>query len=97
MAELDAAARNKLPKSEFGQPAERKYPMPDKSHAADAKGRAAQMLKRGTISQAAYDKICAKADRVMGKKGGKASGKSEERGEGDKRGDSAREEADEVA
>lgn len=68
MAELDAKERNALPKKEFGEPGERKYPMPDKSHAGDAKGRAKQMLNRGTISQSEYDKICAKADKVLGEK-----------------------------
>ncbi len=83
MADLDAAQRNKMPKSEFGEPGERKYPMPDRSHAADAKGRAEQMLKRGVISKSAYDKIMAKADRVLGEKGGakKPSGKTEGKSE----------------
>ncbi len=67
MAKLDAAERKELPKKEFGEPGKRKYPMPDKSHAADAKGRAKQMLNKGHISQGEYDKICAKADKVMGK------------------------------
>jgi hypothetical protein len=36
MAQLKAAARNRLPASTFGEPKERKYPMPDKSHAGNA-------------------------------------------------------------
>lgn len=68
MAKLDAAERNNLKKSEFAEPAERKYPVPDKSHAANAKARAKQQLDRGRISQAQYDKICAKADSVLGEK-----------------------------
>jgi hypothetical protein len=67
MGKLDAADRKELPSSDFGEPSERKYPMPDRSHAIDAKARAKQMLNRGTISQAQYDKICAKADRKLGK------------------------------
>lgn len=31
MTELSNKSRNKLPKSDFGIPGERKYPMPDKS------------------------------------------------------------------
>ena len=33
MAELTTKKRNSEPKSDFGLPDERKYPMPDKSHA----------------------------------------------------------------
>ena len=68
MAELKAATRNKIPSSEFGLPGQRKYPMPDKSHAANAKGRAKQMLKRGSISQGAYNQVIAKANRKLGKR-----------------------------
>ena len=69
MAELNAAKRNKLPKSDFGEPGARKYPMPDWQHAANAKSRAKQQLKAGRISQSEYDRICAKANGVMGRKG----------------------------
>lgn len=68
MAKLDAAERKDLPKSDFGDPKDRKYPMPDREHAANAKSRAKQMLNRGSISKAEYDKICAKADRKLGDK-----------------------------
>jgi hypothetical protein len=71
MAELKAKARNKLPKSEFGMPGERKYPMPDKSHARNAKARASQMEKAGKLSESSKAKIDAKADRVLGKRGKK--------------------------
>lgn len=37
MSRLTAAERNALPDEAFGLPSERKYPMPDKSHARDAK------------------------------------------------------------
>lgn len=66
MGKLSTESRKELPSKDFGEPAERKYPMPDRSHAANAKARAKQMLNRGTISQAEYDKICAKADRKLG-------------------------------
>ena len=59
--------RRKLKKTQFGLPGKRKYPMPDKSHAANAKARAKQQLKRGRLSRSAYDKIVAKANRVLGR------------------------------
>ena len=65
MAKLDAAERRALPKSEFAGP-DRSYPVNDREHAANAKARAKDMLKRGSITQAEYDRICAKADRVLG-------------------------------
>lgn len=68
MARLKSAARNKLPSSSFGLPGSRKYPMPDKSHAADAKARASQAVKAGRMSAATEAKIDAKANRVLGKK-----------------------------
>lgn len=70
MTELRAARRNKLPSSSFGLPGKRAYPMPDKSHAANAKGRAKQMLHRGVISESSYDKIVAKANRKLGESAG---------------------------
>jgi len=66
MSELNAAKRKRLPKSDFGEPGDRKYPMPDRSHAANAKSRAKQMLSRGRLSQEQYDKIVAKANRKLG-------------------------------
>jgi len=66
MAELHAAQRNKLKKSTFGLPGSRKYPMPDRSHAANAKARAKQMLESGRLSQSSYEKIIGKANRKLG-------------------------------
>jgi len=68
MALLKAKARNKLKSSTFGLPGERKYPMPDKSHAANAKARATQMVNAGKLSPSSKAKIDAKANRVLGKK-----------------------------
>ncbi len=68
MAKLTTKARKKIPKSEFGIPSERKYPMPDKSHAANAKARATQMVKAGKLSKSAEAKIDKKANKVLGKK-----------------------------
>jgi hypothetical protein len=69
MSKLKAATRNKLPKSDFGLPKSRKYPMPDKAHAANAKARATQMVKKGKLSAGSAAKIKAKANRVLGKNG----------------------------
>ena len=68
MAVLKAAARNKMKASTFGLPGERKYPMPDKAHAANAKARATQMVKKGKLSAASKSKIDAKANKILGKK-----------------------------
>lgn len=67
MAKLRAARRNKLKSSTFGLPGQRKYPMPDRSHAANAKARATQMVKRGKLSPASAAKIRAKANRILGR------------------------------
>lgn len=74
MAQLKAKRRKKLPKSSFGLPGSRKYPMHDKAHAANAKARAKQQLKRGKLSRSSYNKIVAKANRKLGK--GKAKKKA---------------------
>lgn len=66
MAKLTAAGRKKIPTKEFAGP-DRSYPVENKSHAVDAKARAKEMLDKGHISRAEYNKICAKADRVIGK------------------------------
>ncbi len=66
MAELRAAARNKLPEGKFGLPGSRKYPMPDKSHAQNAKARATQMVNKGKLSPASAARIRAKANRMLG-------------------------------
>jgi hypothetical protein len=65
MAELTAKKRNAEPKSEFGLPGERKYPMPDKSHARNAKARASQQKEKGNLTAAEKKKIDRKADKVL--------------------------------
>lgn len=47
-------------------PGARKYPMPDRGHAADAKGRATQQVKKGRLSPAQAAGIRAKANRILG-------------------------------
>ena len=68
MAKLNAAERKAVPTSEFGLPGSRKYPMPDRAHAANAKARATQQVKAGRLSSASAAKIRAKANRVLGEK-----------------------------
>jgi hypothetical protein len=65
VAVLQTSARNALPPAKFGLPAKRKYPMPDQSHAANAKARAKQQKDLGKLSNAEYRKVRAKADRVL--------------------------------
>ncbi len=65
---MSSKKRNSLPSSSFGLPGERKYPMNDRSHAANAKARAAQQVKAGNLSESSKEKIDAKANRILGKK-----------------------------
>ena len=68
MSKLTTKARKAIPKSEYGMPGEKKYPMPDRSHAANAKARASQMEKAGKLSSSSKAKIDAKANKILGKK-----------------------------
>lgn len=65
MAVLKAKQRKALPKSTFGLPGSRRFPMPDKSHAINAKARAAQMVKKGSLSKSSQSKIDAKANKII--------------------------------
>ena len=67
MARLTTRSRSSLPKSDFGLPGSRKYPMPDRAHAANAKARATQQEKRGNLSASGKAAVDAKADRILGK------------------------------
>lgn len=67
MAKLSSGARKRLPKSDFGLPGRKAYPMPDKSHAANAKARASQAVNAGRMSKSTEAKIDAKANRKLGK------------------------------
>ena len=73
MAKLTTKSRDKLPKSEFGMPSERKYPMENASHAKNAKARASEMEKKGKLSSSMKSKIDAKANRILdgGERGSK--------------------------
>jgi hypothetical protein len=66
MAILTTTKRNRIPKSEFGLPGSKKYPVNDKAHAANAKARATQMVKKGKLSEASKVKIDNKANKVLG-------------------------------
>jgi hypothetical protein len=68
MAKLTTKERKSMPKSEFGLPGKKAYPMPDKSHAANAKARASQAVNSGRMSKSTEEKIDAKANKVLGKK-----------------------------
>lgn len=67
MAKLSSKARKSLPANDFGDPKNRKYPMENKSHAANAKARVANK------SPALKAKVDAKADRVLKAKDGMAN------------------------
>ena len=62
MAKLTAKKRNALPTSAFAGP-NRTYPVPDASHAANAKARASQFA-----SPTLKAKVDAKANKVLKKK-----------------------------
>ena len=64
MAKLTTKARNNLPKADFAGPG-KSFPIPDKSHAANAKARATQAVKAGRMSPAEKSKIDAKANNVL--------------------------------
>jgi hypothetical protein len=68
MAKLSARRRRKLPRSKFGLPGSRKYPMPDRRHAANAKARATQQWRKGRMSKSTRNKIHAKANRILRRK-----------------------------
>lgn len=72
MAKLSASERKALPAATFGEPAKRAYPMPDKNHAAVAKGRATQQVKAGNLAPAQAKTIDAKANQVLARKNGGA-------------------------
>ena len=66
MAKLTAAARRKIPKSEFGVPSKApgpgSYPMEDKAHARNAKARASEFASPKVKAE-----VDRKADKVLGK------------------------------
>lgn len=71
MAKLTSKKRDDLPKSDFGLPGKKAYPMPDKSHAANAKARASQEYNAGKLSASSKAKIDAKANKILNHNGKK--------------------------
>lgn len=65
MATLSEKKRDSMKESQFGLPDERKYPMPDESHARNAKARASQQVKKGNLSKSDERKIDRKADKIL--------------------------------
>ena len=61
MARLTTKERNALPSSKFAIPSERKYPIEDAAHRANAKSRASGQANKGNISGAAKKKIDVRA------------------------------------
>ena len=64
MATLSSKQRNALPTKEFAGP-DRSYPIPDASHAANAKARAQQQYDKGHISIKMLHDIDSKADKKL--------------------------------
>lgn len=67
MSKLSSKQRNALPAGKFAGP-DRTYPVPDKSHAANAKARASEAVNKGRMSEGQKSKIDARANKVLGKK-----------------------------
>jgi len=67
MAKLSSSERNSLPSSEFAGP-DRSYPIPDRSHAANAKARASQFASPAVKEE--VDSAVARKFPNMGKKKG---------------------------
>ena len=66
MSELSTSERNALADEKFGLPNKRAYPMPDASHARNAKARAAEEFGKGNLSPAEKAQIDRKADEILG-------------------------------
>lgn len=64
MAKLTSRQRKAMFAGEFAGP-NRSYPIPDASHAANAKGRAKQQLDAGKLAPETYASIIAKANRKL--------------------------------
>ena len=67
MAKLFTKTRKAIPKSKFALPGKKKFPVNDKSHAANAKARASEEEHKGKISKSTEKKIDAKANKILKK------------------------------
>lgn len=65
MAALTTKARKAIPASKFALP-DGRYPIENKAHAADAKGRATQELAKGKLTPEEAAKVRHRADVVLG-------------------------------
>jgi len=65
LTELSTDERNALTDEAFGLPNRRAYPMPDESHARNAKARAAEEFKKGNLTSVERARIDRKADRIL--------------------------------
>lgn len=68
MAKLTEKVRKALSPSKFAESAKKKYPIENKSHAANAKARASEMENKSKISVSTKAKIDAKANKILDKK-----------------------------
>lgn len=66
---ISASKRRSIPKSKFGLPGSRRYPVDTRARAANAKARATQMYRKGKLSASARAKINAAANRRLKRKG----------------------------
>ncbi|HEU4982044.1 MAG TPA: hypothetical protein VFT88_05125 [Acidobacteriaceae bacterium] len=66
MAHLTPDERNHLLARTFGLPKQRKFPMPDKSHARNALARASEGVHDHTLSLGEVAQVRAKAHQVLG-------------------------------
>lgn len=64
LSKLSTKARHELSDDQFALPG-RRYPIPDKRHAQDAKARAKQMLDKGYLSKSEYETVISRADKVL--------------------------------
>ena len=64
--ELSTNVRNALADTAFGLPHKRTYPMPDASHARNAKARATEEFNLGNLTSAEKDQIDRKANEILG-------------------------------
>jgi hypothetical protein len=66
MTHLTKTARDALPDSAFGLPETRAYPMPDATHARNAKARAAEEFRSGNLTAKDRTRVDDKANRILG-------------------------------
>jgi hypothetical protein len=64
MSKLSTRSRNALPRRDFAGPG-RSYPVPDRTHAINAKSRAQQQYARGNLTKGQRDHIVEKANEAI--------------------------------